>query len=186
MKNNILIIDIETTGFLKEGGKIVELGFVALDIETGERTKVLDEVVWEPGIKREEVESSWIVANSTLTTQMVQKGLRLDRIQRMVQSLIMCFPLGATAFNSAFDFDFLEDRGFRFPKKLDCPMLLAADLLKIPSTYKKGEYKWPKVTECMEHFFPEEDYQEEHRGFSDAMDEARIVFELIQKGIFKV
>lgn len=29
----ILIIDIETTGFLKQNGKIVEIGIVELDLE---------------------------------------------------------------------------------------------------------------------------------------------------------
>lgn len=187
MNNDILIIDIETTNFLDRGGKIVEIGMVSLDLETGGRTKVMDEVVYEPGIQREEVENSWIVKNSSLTVEMVQKGLNLDRIKNMVQALIKAYPRGATAFNNAFDFGFMESRGFVFPNKLACPMLLATDILKIPSTFKKGEYKWPKVTECMNHFFPEEeDYEEEHRGFSDAMDEARIVYELFLMGIFKV
>ena len=31
----ILILDIETTGFLQEGGKIVEVGIVELDLSNG-------------------------------------------------------------------------------------------------------------------------------------------------------
>lgn len=180
----ILIVDIETTDFLNKGGKIVEIGMVALDLKTGGRTKVMDEVVYEPGIKRQEVEDSWIVKNSSLTVEMVQKGLNLDRIKNMVQALIKAYPLGATAYNNSFDFGFMESRGFVFPKKLDCPMLLSKDILKLPGKY--GDYKWPKVTECMQYFFPEEDYEEEHRGFSDAMDEARIVHELYMRKIFTI
>ena len=32
----ILILDIETTGFLNQGGSIVEIGIVELNLDTGE------------------------------------------------------------------------------------------------------------------------------------------------------
>lgn len=39
--NKILILDIETTGFLQQGGKIVEIGIVELDLSNGNKKKIL-------------------------------------------------------------------------------------------------------------------------------------------------
>ena len=36
-ENKILIIDIETSAFIDEGGKILEVGIVELDLENGEK-----------------------------------------------------------------------------------------------------------------------------------------------------
>ena len=33
--SRILVIDLETTGFLQSGGKIIEVGIVGLNLETG-------------------------------------------------------------------------------------------------------------------------------------------------------
>ena len=61
MKEEILIIDIETTGFLQQGGKIVEIGIVSLHPKSGEKEILFDMVVHERPITREHVENSWIV-----------------------------------------------------------------------------------------------------------------------------
>jgi len=46
----ILILDIETTGFLNQGGKIVEIGLVELDLSNGNTKIVFDEVCHEAKI----------------------------------------------------------------------------------------------------------------------------------------
>ncbi|MCK5906008.1 MAG: hypothetical protein KAG37_00375, partial [Flavobacteriales bacterium] len=83
-----------------------------------------------------------------------------------------------------FDFEFLISRGFRFPKMLPCPMLLSTDVCKLPGNY--GKYKWPKVEEAYDHFFPNNTYVEKHRGADDAFHEADIVYELHKMGLFKI
>jgi DNA polymerase-3 subunit epsilon len=181
----ILIVDIETTGFLKRGGKIVEVGIVELNLEDGSKKILFDEVCWEEGITKEECDASWIVENSTLTTEDIRKSKRLGKHRCMIQKIINRYPLGATAFNNKFDFDFLEDRGFIFRKKLDCPMLLSTNICKIPSPRGRG-YKWPKVQEAYDFFFPDNEYIEKHRGADDAFYEADIVFKLYKLSIFKL
>ena len=42
--SKILILDIETTGFLQQNGKIVEIGIVELDLENGQREIIFNEV----------------------------------------------------------------------------------------------------------------------------------------------
>lgn len=180
----ILILDIETTGFLNRGGKIVEIGIVSLDLDTGETEILFDEVCHEKGITKAEVENSWIVKNSDLTVEAVQHSRSLTQMQLDVQKILDSYPLGVTAYNNAFDFGFLMDRGFTFDKKLPCPMILATDVCCIPSP--RGGYKWPKVQEAYDYFFGKNDYIEKHRGADDAMHEAEIVFELYKLGIFTI
>lgn len=178
----ILIIDIETTGFSRATNKIVEIGIVELDLATGEKQILFDKVCQEQGTTAEEVENSWIVQNSTLTSEEIFKSKFLHELTPEIQSIISNYEHGATAYNNAFDFGFLESRGFTFPKKLECPMKLSTDICKIPST--KGGYKWPKVEEAYRSFFGDREYIEAHRGADDALHEADIVYELYQLEVF--
>ena len=181
----IAIIDIETTGFLAAGGKIVEVGIVELDLSNGDKKIVFDSVCWEKGITKEQVENSWIVKNSSLTVEDVRNSKGLHALRSEIQTAIDSYPLGATAFNNAFDFGFLENRGFTFPKKLACPMKLSTNICKIVAKNGYG-YKWPTVEEAHAHFFGDVGYVESHRGADDAFHEADIVYELFKMGVFKI
>lgn len=183
-EKEILIIDIETTGFLGQKGKIVEIGIVSLELETGKAEIVFDQVVHETGITKEEVEKSWIVANSDLTVDMIKFSKNLNLYKDEIQKIIDDHPIGATAFNRNFDFDFMEDRGFVFGTKLPCPMLLSTDVLQLPGNY--GKFKWPKVEEAYDYFVGDKGWVEKHRGAADAFDEAKIVHELYMRDIFKI
>lgn len=184
MKDKILIIDIETTNFLDQGGKIVEVGIVELDVKSGEKKIIFDKVCHERPITKEEVESSWIVTNGFMTVDEIQKSKTLESMRDEIQEILNKYDLGATAYNNIFDFGFLESRGFVFPKKLPCPMLLSTNICKIAGKY--GKYKWPSVPEAYDFYFPNNDYQEIHRGADDAFNEADIVYELLLRGVFKL
>lgn len=182
--SKILILDLETTGFLNQGGKIVEIGIVELDLSNGERKIIYDQVCHESEITMSEISESWIVQNSTLNLEQIKYSPNLNRIKPMVQRIFDDYPNGVTAFNNAFDFGFMENRGFVFPKKLDCPMLLSTDICKLPSP--RGGFKWPKVQEAYDFFFGKTDYIEKHRGADDAFHEAEIVYHLYKLGVFKL
>lgn len=179
----ILIIDIETTNFLNEGGKIVEIGIVELDLENGNTEIIFDHVMHERPITLAEVQNAWIIKNSSLTVDQIRRSKQLNEYRDEIQQILNGYPNGATAYNNAFDFGFMENRGFTFPKKLACPMKLSTDICKIPG--KRG-YKWPNVQECYEHFFGKTDYIEQHRGADDAAHESKIVYELFKMGVFKL
>lgn len=187
----ILIVDIETTGFLKKGGKIVEVGIVELDLNTGLKKILFDEVCHEDGITEKECDEAWIIENSSMTTNTIRMSENLKVYQSDIQAIISAYPLGATAYNNTFDFGFLEDRGFVFPRKLDCPMKLSTDICKVPhkpdknGNIREGN-KWPNVQEAYDYFLPDNDYIEEHRGADDAFHEADIVQALYDRGIFKI
>ncbi|MNQ61466.1 hypothetical protein D3C85_757810 [compost metagenome] len=181
----ILILDLETTGFIDQGGKIVEVGIVELCLKTGNKKILFDQVTHEKGITLSEVENSWIVQNSTMTVDAIRNSKPLHELQSEIQNILDEYPEGCTAFNNAFDFGFMCSRGFVFPKKLACPMKLSTDVCKIPSPIGSG-YKWPKVQEAYDFFFGKTDYIETHRGADDAFHEADIVLELYKRGIFKL
>ncbi|CAG36246.1 3'-5' exonuclease [Desulfotalea psychrophila] len=188
MAKEILIIDIETTNFLKEGGSIVEVGMVALDLESGVTKIIFDSLCREKILtgRHREPPFGWIFKNSDLTVEEVREAPDFDSLRAEIQSIINAYPLGATAYNRSFDFDFLESRSLSFPKKLPCPMLLCTDICKIPSPYRYKDYKWPKVEEAWDYFFPDHPYDEKHRGADDALHEAKIVYELYKQGQFVV
>lgn len=179
----ILIIDIETTGFSPAKGKIVEIGIVELDLATGNKQIIFDQVCREEEATTEEIEKSWIVENSTLTTDEILGSQFLHVMAPEIQSILNTYEAGATAFNNTFDFGFLEHRGFTFPKKLACPMRLATNVCQIPGKYG---FKWPKVEEAHKHFFGDTGYVEQHRGADDAFHEADIVYELYKAGVFQL
>jgi len=185
--HKILIIDIETTGFLKAGGKIVELGMVELDLNTGKIEVMLNAVTHESDMGIKELTTSWIFRNSDLTRKRVRGSNNFETHKKYIQNVVDNYPQGATAYNRSFDFDFLESRGISFIKKLPCPMIQSTPIVKLPSKYPKyGPYKWPSVEEAYEFFFPDSDYIEKHRAADDAIHEAKIIFELHKRGKFLV
>jgi DNA polymerase-3 subunit epsilon len=183
MKNKILIIDIETTGFLPNG-KLVEIGMVELDVTNGEKKVVFDSLCREINITNEHYEHSWIVQNGFISIDEILSSPLLEDIVSEVQMIIDSYTNGATAFNNRFDFGFLETYKFKIPVKLPCPMLLSTNICKLPNLNGYKSYKWPKVEEAYKFFFPESEYVEIHRGADDAFHEADIVYELIKRKVF--
>ncbi|MDD3001685.1 MAG: UvrD-helicase domain-containing protein [Candidatus Riflebacteria bacterium] len=173
----IAIVDIETTGFMPKG-LILEVGIAELDLKTGNVTPIYDKLVKEEGFG-EEHKNSWIFKNSDLKFEEITEAEPLN--VPAIQEILNNYP--ATAFNKRFDFGFLRPRGLKI-NELDCPMLLATNICKLPGKF--GKHKWPTVEEAWKHFFPNEPYSEKHRGADDALHEAKIVYELYKMGVFKV
>lgn len=184
----ILIMDIETTGFLNKGGKIVEVGAVELCLKTGNKKIVFNKVI-NPGLSAEKLEKTWIVENKYMTVNEINAGFTFESIKTELQELINKYPDGATAFHNKFDFEFLESYGIKFPVKLPCLMEKSKPICKLPPTAKMlhwgfDGFKSPKAQEAYDHFFGKTDYIELHRGADDAFHEADICFELHKLGKF--
>ena len=158
MNKKILVLDLETTGFLQKGGQIVEIGIVSLDLENGEKEILFDSLCKEPGMTLTDIEEAWIVKNSNMNPLEVWNAPMLEDIREEVQKVLNDYPNGATAFNNAFDFGFMEDRGFTFPRKLKCPMKLSTDICQIPHKNGRRGYKWPSVQEAWDFFFGDTGY----------------------------
>ncbi len=185
MKTEILVLDIETTGFLPKG-LIVEIGIVSLDLENGVIGEIYSSLCKEPGFA-EEHRHSWIFDNSELTFTEVMAARDFDEVKEEVQAILDEYPAGVTAYNKKFDFGFLRNRKIVIENELPCPMLVATDICKIPNKYRHSNYKWPSVEEAFNFFCPANcPYDELHRGADDAIHEAMIVHKLYQMGAFNV
>jgi len=176
--NEIIVLDIETTGFQNQNGLIVEVGMVLLNLETGNVTPIYNELVKENEFN-DSHKDAWIFSNSDLSFDNVSKAKPLDK--STIQNFLDKYH--ATAYNKSFDFNFLKSRGLKI-NELPCPMMLSTDICKLPGRY--GSYKWPKVQEAYDHLFGKTDYVETHRGCDDAIHEAAIVYKLYQMGVFKI
>jgi DNA polymerase-3 subunit epsilon len=184
MSKIILVVDIETTGFLNQGGKIVEIGIVKLDLETGKITPAYSSLINEPGFDKNHTKEpfGWIFMNSNLSFEEIKFAPTLESQREIIQGLFEEFE--ATAYNKEFDFGFLINRGFKI-KELPCPMILSTPIVNLPSNPGFKQPKWPKVEEAWEFFFGKTGYIEAHRGLDDAIHEAKIVYELYKRGLFK-
>lgn len=174
----ILVIDIETTGFNHKSDKILEIGIVKLDLKNGCIEPVYNELVCEDGFNFSHSES-WIFKNSDLKYEDVLHAKKLDK--KNLQTILMAHPV--TAWNSDFDFGFLEDRGFFF-SKLQCPMKKSTNFFELPGKF--GGYKWPSVEEAWNILFPKAKYKEKHRGLDDALHEARIISCLHEQNVLEI
>lgn len=184
--NTIGIVDIETTGFLNQGGKIVEIGIVELDITNGEKRVLFDSLVQEDGFSELHTiyPMGWIFQNSDLTYDEVVKAPKLEEVKAEIQGVFDSFFTGITAFNKAFDFGFLKSRGFRIAE-LPCIMESATPVLNLPSKGNKKGPKWPNVEEAYHFLKNDTAFVESHRAADDAMHEADIAYELYKRGDFR-
>ena len=176
----IAIIDVETTD-IKNEGCIIEIGIVELDLVTGATRILFDSLVKElpfGDIHR----NSWIFNNSDLKFEDIVTAPSLDHVKSEIQDILNLYSL--TAYNTAFDFGFMESRGFIIKKDIPDIMAVAKEACKI--IYAKGGYKNPKMQEAWDNFFPNTNYREAHRAVDDAIHEARILFEMYRRGDYKI
>ncbi len=183
----IAVIDIETSGFQNQGGLIVEIGIVGLDLETGNITNEFDAIVKENAFSERHAKNpfGWVFQNSDLNYEDVASANSLSSYLPEIQTILNKYPLGATAFNKQFDFGFLKSRGLKI-KELPCIMLTATDVVNLPPNPGYNTPKWPKVEEAWEYFFPNTEYVEAHRALDDARHEALIAYELYKLGELKI
>jgi len=181
MSNLIGIVDIETTGFIKDGGLIVEIGIVSLDIVTGEIQPIFSSIVQEKGFSEKHLNHpyGWIFKNSDLRFEEVKNAPYLEDLLPEIQRICDGFDNGLTAFNKAFDFTYLKDRGLSF-KELNCIMLRATPIVNLPPNPGFTDPKWPSVEEAWAFFFPDRAYTEKHRALDDALHEAEIAYEILR------
>ncbi len=185
--NEIVVVDIETSGFQHQGGLVVEVGIVALNVDTGNICSEFSSVVKEKGFgeKHAKPPYGWIFNNSDLQYEDVLEAIDLMEILPKIQTIFDKYPWGATAYNKQFDFGFLKARGLRI-KELPCIMLSAAPVVGLPPNPGYRDPKWPKVQEAWDFFFPNSTYIESHRALDDARHEALIAYELYRLGKIRI
>lgn len=147
----ILIIDIETAGLTPEDSPIVEIGLQLVDTESGEITKLFDEVIKEDMFnpKNWKHTSAWIFKNSNLKVSDVMKAKSLEHYREELQGYFNKYHV--TAYNVKFDMKFMRSRGFVLTEIKD---LMAAAKEHVKVIGKNGQIKMPSLMDAYKHFFP--------------------------------
>jgi DNA polymerase-3 subunit epsilon len=185
-ENEIIVVDIETTGLSPQHDYIIEIGICKLNLDSGKITKLFDKVVRERGVSQSD-RNAWIFQNSNLKFEEVINAPLLDRFIPELQDIFDKFP--ATAYNKRFDFSFLRMSGISIDNELPCPMITATPIMKLERKNQYGniynnyefQYKYPNVEEAWHYYIPNVHYIELHRAYDDAVHEARILFEMYKK-----
>ena len=166
----LAVLDLETTGF-DPRDCIIEIGVVEVNLETGDTQALLNMPVREAHFTKSQHGRSWIFSHSDLKVWDVLNATPWKNAERELRWILEEYAV--TAYNKAFDFSFLKQRGLMPKRQLPCPMIAASKVLRIPGPC--GGYKWPTLEEAWEHYFPGLDYNEQHRAFDDAMHEAMLI-----------
>lgn len=195
-----LIFDTETTGKANFGKpsvdpvqpKLVQLGAYLLDLDSGREFAMTDLIIY-PSSWEVPQEAALIHGISQATATRV--GVNLDTAVNIFRDLVDVADI-VVAHNIAFDKLIMErasamvdlamgnEVGDLFgDKPLICTMKAATPVVK-----KRGkrpmdnqDYKWPKLSECMQHFFNEE-LEGAHNAIIDCRACARVLVELVDKG----
>lgn len=178
--NEILVLDIETTGLHPEYDFILELGIVKLNTDTGRITPLFDKIFKDPNLRAKH-RNAWIFQNGYMHIDEVRTAQPLDNYRNEIQEILNPYKGKITAWNRDFDHAFLIQNGFDLGSELACPMKASTEYFKIPGS--RG-YKWPKAQEAWDILFPHIHKIEKHRGLDDSIMEAKIIFELIQKEVY--
>ena len=178
--NKILVLDIETTGFSTSKDVILELGICELNTSTGVVIKLFDEIFCSPKLTAKH-HKCWVFENNYMTPDEVRGKPPIDHFREQIQKIFTFYSGEITAWNRYFDSRFLKANGFDLGKDIVCPMMQSTDFFKIPGL--RGN-KWPKAQEAWDILFPDNPRTELHRGYDDADMEARIIYELIKKGVY--
>lgn len=169
-----LFFDTETTGFAQPAlppahrgqAHLVEIGAQLYD---GDRLLQAASLIINPG----DVDfSPGAVAAHGITPERakaegVPEIVALDVFDRMAS-----LADEWVAHNADFDMRIMDiahkrvGRPLVMPKTVTCTMKIAAPLTKLAGGYGRG-FKWPKLQEAYEHFFPGKPFEHAHSAFYD-------------------
>ena len=181
MKNEIIVLDIETTGLDTNKDFILELGMVTLNLENGEIIELFNQVFKDPKLTAKH-HKAWIFENGFMEIEEVRNALPLSEYFGEIQSIMNPYKGKITAWNRSFDSEFLVNSGFDLGPDTLCPMKQSVNFFKIEGDYG---YKWAKAQEAWDILFPETPKIEKHRGLDDSKMEAAIIYELHKRAVIK-
>lgn len=187
LTEKIYLIDIETCG-LTTDYSIIEFSMVLIDLERNTKKHILNFQCQESYNGKKMPKDCWIFENTSLTYNKVKQSIPFKYYIKQIKNLLK-FDHRITAYNQAFDFGFLVDRGILIPeeKKFPDPMIVLTPIMKLPFKSHKElyyeKYKWPSVVEAYKFLFGKS-INEPHRAYFDTVIEANIIIEMNKRGYF--
>ena len=134
----LAIIDIETTGFVREkNNSIVELAIVLCDTETRKTEILFNNIVRESTLS-EYHKRSWIFDHSDLKFRDVECAQDINTYRAEIQAILNKYKV--TAYNKRFDMGWLASLGFKFKENLlvTHPIEIEINIPNVVQTKKKG------------------------------------------------
>lgn len=198
---NILFFDVETTGVPKDykasfsavenWPRIVSLSWL-LKKENGDEVSKADLIVKPEGYTIPE-EAAKIHGIST--EKALEAGTKLQTVVALFLSDLSNADI-VVCHNYNFDSKVVACELFRATKNEDksiallekhrvCTMEASTNFCAIPSPYKKGQFKWPKLQELHVKLFNVE-FEGAHNSLSDIEATANCFFELVKRNVIKI
>lgn len=184
-----LVFDTETTGMIQwnlsdmdpRQPKLVQLGCILFDSNNNEVAAVKTLVI--PLAK---IEDKAFEAHGISFEEAKNLGVSNENIIELFCDLVDIADV-VVAHNAAFDVKVMRHAAYNakiqddifIGKEIRCTKEATTNILRIPSTFKKGGYKWPSLQECMTYFF-KEDIIGAHDAMVDVKACARIYQTLIE------
>lgn len=180
----ILVVDIETANiditkniWDIKNCLICEIGVVNLNLDSGEIKSLFNKTCKDYNSPDPE---SWIFKYTSLTSKMVEESNNFEDFTDELQEIFIRKPVTAWGHNKDLRILTSFPRYLRTPSTFWDPKCVLTNFLQIPLD-SGGGYKWPKVTEAFEYFYPNEKWQQTHRANDDAKIEADIIFQAVEK-----
>lgn len=181
--DEIVVVDIETTGFSYSKDTIIEVGIAKMGMD-GKIELLMNELCKE---QKPLNYSAWIFKHSSLKPSEVLKAKDFKTLKPAMQKIFDEYL--TTSYNMKFDIDFLENRGLRIRNQYFDIMELAKHICKIPGngTGYYGQYKNPNFKEAYEYIVGKP-LNQLHRAGSDAFLEAELLYRIRKDypNVFKV
>lgn len=160
-----LFFDTETTGF--KGSRLVQLGAILQDLETGKIISELNTMVNTGGFPIPENASNI----HGITNQIADKyGITMGAVDKLFGWMLTNSDV-IVAHNIQFDLDIVStnlpiSKDLLVGKETFCTMKNTMNVLKLPSKFKGGSYKWPKLIESYKYYFGAE-FDNAHDAMAD-------------------
>lgn len=183
MGKAIIVIDIKITNYSSQNEKIIDIGIVKLDLNSGKITPAYKSLMREPLADYSHFQSKNESKKSDMSSDQLMNCPSLEDQRPIIQYLLDLYE--ATAYNKGSLFRFLKDRGFKI-KELPCPMLLATRITNSESDLHSGTPQWQTLESVWRYFVGENDYIESYKAIDQASYVAQIVYELYKLNKFSV
>ena len=182
LKNKIAIIDIETTGFNRHLDSILEIGIVELDTKTGKMKTLFNSLVRDSNFDISRHLDNNFVKNSGIDITEIINSISIKECEKDLQLIFDNYR--CAAYNSPFDFGWLESRGFSIPMKLMDVMRFCRKIFPTCGSFKFQEvYRYVNnlLKKGNNQYLTRSEYINNHRAIDDAICEAELLFYLINE-----
>jgi len=193
--DNILVLDIETTGLngYEKGDKLLSVGIVRLDLKTMKLYPVFYSAVWQ--YLDEKDRECWLFRNGHMDPEEVTNSIfgKVSAAEIIADIIEDEF---VTTYNTAFDLDaFLDpwmDKVASVAKlyyRAPCIMKACTQVPEIPRTMHEDGTEWPSLsasynTLCQQRIAQRRTPLHQHNALDDAIMAGEVLLELIRRGLY--